>query len=61
MSSSVAVGGITIPLCFWVDFFAKRNHFNKTIIEKHGGRILAENNPDGGATFFLELPVMKND
>jgi hypothetical protein len=25
MPSSVAVGGISIPLCFWVDFLAKRN------------------------------------
>ena len=28
-----------------------------TIVEVHGGRIWAENNPDGGASFFIELPI----
>ena len=28
-----------------------------TIVQNHGGRIWAENNPDGGATFFVELPL----
>ena len=31
-----------------------------SIIKDHGGRIWVENNPDGGATFFIELPVMGN-
>ena len=30
-----------------------------TIVEVHGGRIWAENNPDGGASFFIELPVIR--
>jgi two-component system NtrC family sensor kinase len=28
-----------------------------SIVENHGGVIRAENNPDGGASFFIELPV----
>ena len=28
-----------------------------SIIKDHGGRIWAENNPDDGATFFIELPA----
>jgi len=27
------------------------------IVQNHGGRIWAENNPQGGATFYIELPV----
>jgi len=31
-----------------------------SIIQTHRGRIWAENNPDGGATFVFELPMMIN-
>ena len=32
----------------------------RTVVEVHGGRISAQNNPGGGATFSIELP-MKED
>jgi C4-dicarboxylate-specific signal transduction histidine kinase len=28
----------------------------RTLVEAHGGRIRAENNPDGGSVFQVELP-----
>jgi len=31
-----------------------------SIIKDHRGRIWAENNPDGGATFFIELPIWES-
>ena len=30
---------------------------SRSVIEAHGGRIWAENNPDGGATFSIALPL----
>jgi len=32
---------------------------SRTIVEAHGGRIWAENNPDGGACMRIELPIAR--
>jgi len=34
---------------------------SKTIVEAHGGRIWAENNPDGGACILIELPIAREE
>jgi len=34
---------------------------SRTIIEEHRGRLWAENNPDGGATFYVALPASKGN
>ncbi len=34
---------------------------SRSIIEAHGGQLLAENNPDGGASLRIILPVSSGE
>jgi C4-dicarboxylate-specific signal transduction histidine kinase len=51
----------------WQPFFTTKStgmgmglSVSRSIIEAHGGRISAENDPDGGAIFFIEIPIYKS-
>ena len=58
------------PSKLFTRFYQSRNEqygsgiglsYSKTLVELHGGRIGAENNPDKGATFWWEIPVSGTD
>ena len=51
----------------WQPFFTTKStglgmglNVSRSIIQAHGGRLSAENHPDGGAMFTFELPVIRN-
>jgi signal transduction histidine kinase len=51
----------------WQTFFTTKStglgmglSVSRSIIQAHGGRISAENHPDGGAMFTFEIPVIRN-
>ncbi len=51
----------------WQPFFTTKStglgmglSVSRSIIQAHGGRISAENHPDGGAMFTFEIPVIRN-
>ena len=62
--SGSGVPAANLPLLFAPFFTTKPDGMgvglaiSRTIIDAHGGHIGAENNPDGGATFWFELPAL---
>jgi len=62
--SGPGVPAANLPLLFAPFFTTKPDGMgigltiSRTIIDAHGGHIGAENNPDGGATFWFELPAL---
>jgi C4-dicarboxylate-specific signal transduction histidine kinase len=51
----------------WQPFFTTKStglglglSVSRSIIQAHGGRVSAENRPDGGAMFTFEIPVIRN-
>ena len=57
----------TKPVDIWQPFFTTKStglgmglNVSRSIIQAHGGRLSAENHPDGGAMFTFELPVIRN-
>jgi two-component system, LuxR family, sensor kinase FixL len=56
-----------LPRLFESFFTSKRSGMGlglsiaRSVVEAHGGRIRAENNPDRGATFRVSLPVVDSE
>ena len=63
----VGLGGDQLEKIFQPFYTTKDNGLgmglaiSRSIIEAHGGRLWAQNNPDQGATFHFTVPIGKND
>jgi len=49
---------LDVDLCNRAGMYGMGVPIARTIVEAHGGRLWADNNPSGGATFNVALPLL---